>query len=122
MNPTPRAATRRSSISTFPSSASATACSSALKYLAGRSNPPPRGEQLFPNFLYDICHCSGTWTMGNFVDNATAQIRRQVENAKVICGLSGGVDSSVTAALLNKAISKQLTCIFVDNGLLRKNE
>src|SRR5947209_7145524 len=82
----------------------------------------PRGETLFQNFLYDICHCSGTWTMGNFVDNATAQIRRQVENAKVICGLSGGVDSSVTAALLNKAIGKQLTCILVDNGLLRKNE
>ncbi|HEX8523999.1 MAG TPA: glutamine-hydrolyzing GMP synthase [Tepidisphaeraceae bacterium] len=82
----------------------------------------PRGDQLFQNFLYDICRCSGTWTMGNFVEDAIASIRKQVGSAKVICGLSGGVDSSVTAALLNKAIGKQLTCIFVDNGLLRKNE
>jgi GMP synthase (glutamine-hydrolysing) len=82
----------------------------------------PRGEQLFQNFLYDICHCSGTWTMGNFVENSIARIRQQVGGARVICGLSGGVDSSVTAALLNKAIGKQLTCIFVDNGLLRKHE
>jgi GMP synthase (glutamine-hydrolysing) len=82
----------------------------------------PRGDQLFQNFLYDICHCAGTWTMGNFVEDAIARIRKQVGTAKVICGLSGGVDSSVTAALLHKAIGKQLACIFVDNGLLRKNE
>src|SRR5947208_13463179 len=60
--------------------------------------------------------------MGNFVEDAVAQIRKQVGSAKVICGLSGGVDSSVTAALLHKAIGEQLVCIFVDNGLLRKNE
>jgi GMP synthase (glutamine-hydrolysing) len=82
----------------------------------------PRGEQLFQNFIYEICHCSGKWTMGNFVEQTVSSVRKQVGNAKVICGLSGGVDSSVTAALLHKALGDQLTCIFVDNGLLRKNE
>ncbi|MDP9172464.1 MAG: glutamine-hydrolyzing GMP synthase [Planctomycetota bacterium] len=82
----------------------------------------PRGEQIFQNFLYDICKCAGNWTMGNFVEQAVATIRKQVGDKKVICGLSGGVDSSVVAALLHKAIGEQLVCIFVDNGLLRKNE
>ncbi|HYO08133.1 MAG TPA: glutamine-hydrolyzing GMP synthase [Tepidisphaeraceae bacterium] len=82
----------------------------------------PRGEQLFQNFLYEICRASGSWTMGNFVEQTVATIRRQVGGGKVICGLSGGVDSSVTAALLHKAIGEQLACIFVDNGLLRKGE
>jgi GMP synthase (glutamine-hydrolysing) len=82
----------------------------------------PRGEQLFQNFLYEICKCSGAWTMGNFVEQTVAAVRKQVGDGKVICGLSGGVDSSVTAALLHKAIGDQLVCIFVDNGLLRKNE
>ena len=82
----------------------------------------PRGEQLFQNFLYEICHCSGSWTMGNFVEQTIATVRKQVGGVKVICGLSGGVDSSVVAALLHKALGDQLTCIFVDNGLLRKNE
>jgi len=82
----------------------------------------PRGEQLFHNFLYDICHCTGQWTMGSFVEQTVEKIRKQVGSAKVICGLSGGVDSSVTAAMLHKAIGDQLVCIFVDNGLLRKNE
>ncbi len=82
----------------------------------------PRGEQIFHNFLYEICKCSGTWTMGNFAEQAVADIRKQVGDSRVICGLSGGVDSSVVAALLHKAIGKQLICIFVDNGLLRKNE
>src|SRR3989441_11727337 len=59
----------------------------------------PRGEQLFQNFLYEICRCSGSWTMGNFVEQTVASIRRQVGDARVICGLSGGVDSSVTASL-----------------------
>jgi GMP synthase (glutamine-hydrolysing) len=82
----------------------------------------PRGEQIFHNFLYEICGCDGSWTMGNFVEQAVMRIRGQVKDAKVICGLSGGVDSSVVAALLHKAIGDQLVCIFVDNGLLRKGE
>ncbi|HEY8751042.1 MAG TPA: glutamine-hydrolyzing GMP synthase [Tepidisphaeraceae bacterium] len=82
----------------------------------------PRGEQIFHNFVYDICHCNGNWTMGNFVEISTSLVRQQVGKGKVICGLSGGVDSSVVAALLHKAIGDQLVCIFVDNGLLRKNE
>ena len=82
----------------------------------------PRGEQLFQNFLYDICKCSGLWTMGGFIEESTRRIRERVGPAKVICGLSGGVDSSVVAALLHKAIGDQLVCIFVDNGLLRKKE
>src|SRR5437764_414191 len=82
----------------------------------------PRGEQIFENFLYEICHCAGTWTMGNFIEQTVRRVREQVQAGKVICGLSGGVDSSVVAAMLHKAIGEQLVCIFVDNGLLRKNE
>ncbi len=82
----------------------------------------PRGETIFSNFLYGICGCEGKWSMGDFVEQTVARIRAQVTDGRVICGLSGGVDSSVTAALLNKAIGDRLTCIFVDNGLLRKNE
>jgi GMP synthase (glutamine-hydrolysing) len=82
----------------------------------------PRGEQIFQNFLYEICRCKGDWTMGNFVEHSIRAVREQVGAGKVICGLSGGVDSSVVAALLHKAIGDQLVCIFVDNGLLRKNE
>ena len=82
----------------------------------------PRGEQIFQNFLYEVCKCSGDWTMGNFVEQTVRRVREQVGSGKVICGLSGGVDSSVVAALLHKAIGDQLVCIFVDNGLLRKNE
>ncbi|HEX8325391.1 MAG TPA: glutamine-hydrolyzing GMP synthase [Tepidisphaeraceae bacterium] len=82
----------------------------------------PRGDVLFQNFLYDICQCSGQWTMGQFIEESVERIRTQVGDKRVICGLSGGVDSSVAAALIHKAIGDQLTCIFVDNGLLRKKE
>jgi len=82
----------------------------------------PRGQMVFRNFLYEICRCAGRWTMENFVEQTVDRIRKQVGPDRVICGLSGGVDSSVTAALLHRAIGDQLVCIFVDNGLLRKNE
>jgi GMP synthase (glutamine-hydrolysing) len=80
------------------------------------------GTQMIRNFLFSVCHCTGDWSMGSFVEEQVAAIRAQVGTDKVICGLSGGVDSSVVAALLHEAIGDQLHCIFVDNGLLRKNE
>ncbi|MHC4725969.1 MAG: glutamine-hydrolyzing GMP synthase, partial [Planctomycetota bacterium] len=82
----------------------------------------PKGSQLLKNFLYDICGCSGDWKMSDFVGETLEAVRSEVGDAKVICGLSGGVDSSVVASLVHKAIGDQLVCIFVDNGLLRKNE
>ncbi len=80
------------------------------------------GVQIIRNFLYNVCGCKGDWSMANFVDRAVAEIREKVGTGRVILGLSGGVDSSVAAALIHKAVGKQLTCVFVDNGLLRKNE
>jgi GMP synthase (glutamine-hydrolysing) len=80
------------------------------------------GEKLLSNFARGICGCSGSWTMKAFADEAIARIREQVGSARVICGLSGGVDSSVAALLVHRAIGDQLTCIFVDNGLLRQAE
>jgi GMP synthase (glutamine-hydrolysing) len=82
----------------------------------------PRGKEILQNFVYYICHCAMDWTMGSFIEEACNRVRRQVGEAKVVLGLSGGVDSSVTAALLHKAIGDQLTCIFVNNGLLRARE
>ncbi len=83
----------------------------------------PHGGEIFANFLYDICKCQGLWKMGSFIESVIEQVRGQVgDDEKVICGLSGGVDSSVVAALLHKAIGDRLACIFVDNGLLRMNE
>jgi len=82
----------------------------------------PKGSQILKNFLYDICDCTGNWKMGDFVGETVESIRSRVGDSMVICGLSGGVDSSVVASLVHKAIGDQLVCIFVDNGLLRKNE
>ena len=82
----------------------------------------PWGKDLFHNWLFHVCGLRGNWTMGNFVKTTVSEIKKQVGRKKVICGLSGGVDSSATAALVHKAIGKNLTCIFVDHGFLRKNE
>lgn len=80
------------------------------------------GHEILHHFAFDICHAEANWNMGDFIDGQIAEIRAEVGNQQVLLGLSGGVDSSVVAALLNKAIGDQLTCIFVDHGLLRKNE
>jgi len=82
----------------------------------------PMGSRILANFLHGVCGCSGTWKLGDFAGETIARIRTQVGHARVICGLSGGVDSSVVAALLSRAIGTQLSCILVDNGLLRKGE
>ena len=82
----------------------------------------PHGAQLLRNFTHDVAGCTGTWTMGNFRDVEKARIREQVGAGRVICGLSGGVDSSVAAVLIHEAIGDQLTCIFVDHGMLRAGE
>ncbi|PKU22661.1 glutamine-hydrolyzing GMP synthase [Telmatospirillum siberiense] len=82
----------------------------------------PHGAQLLHNFTHRVAGCSGDWTMRAFKDHAIETVRRQVGSGRVICGLSGGVDSSVVAALLHEAIGSQLTCVFVDHGLMRANE
>jgi len=82
----------------------------------------PLGNKIISNFLYNICHCKGNWTPENFVLNSVDLIKKQIGNGNVICALSGGVDSLVTASLIHKAIGDQLTCIFVNNGLMRKEE
>lgn len=80
------------------------------------------GTDMLRNFLYEVCKCSGDWSMSNYAQTAIQQVREKVGNGKVLLALSGGVDSSVLAALLSKAVGNQLTCIFVDHGLMRKNE
>jgi GMP synthase (glutamine-hydrolysing) len=80
------------------------------------------GLEILRNFAYGVCGCTGDWTMASFVEEATAKIRAQVGDGKVVCGLSGGVDSTVAALILHRAVGNQLTCIFVDNGVLRLNE
>jgi len=81
-----------------------------------------KGNEFIRNFLFNICRCKGEWSMTSFIEDEIARIRETVGNKKVLCALSGGVDSSVVAALVHKAIGDQLTCMFVDHGLLRKGE
>ena len=80
------------------------------------------GTKMLSNFVYNVCGCAGDWKMDAFVENTIKAIRAKVGNGKVLCALSGGVDSSVAAVMLAKAVGDQLTCVFVDHGLLRKNE
>jgi GMP synthase (glutamine-hydrolysing) len=82
----------------------------------------PRGTDLLKNFLYEICDLLPTWTMTSIIDSAIEDIRRVVGRERIVCGLSGGVDSSVAAALVHRAVGDQLTCVFVDHGLLRSGE
>ena len=82
----------------------------------------PRGIDILHRFLFSVCHCTPDWEMGRFIEESVARIRAQVGDGQVICGLSGGVDSSIVAALIHRAIGRQLHCIFVDNGLLRTGE
>jgi GMP synthase (glutamine-hydrolysing) len=80
------------------------------------------GREIMHNFLYNVCGCKGDWVMDNFVENTVQSLKEQIGDKNVILGLSGGVDSSVAAALLSRAVGKQLTCVFVDQGLMRKDE
>lgn len=80
------------------------------------------GSKMLYNFLYEVCGCKGDWVMDDFIDNTVAKLREQIGDKNVILGLSGGVDSSVAAGLLSRAVGKQLTCVFVDQGLMRKDE
>ena len=80
------------------------------------------GNQLLANFLFEVCGCAGDWIMDNFIEETVARLREQIGTKRVVLGLSGGVDSSVAAALLSRAVGKQLTCVFVDQGLMRKDE
>ena len=80
------------------------------------------GKQMLANFVFNVCGCAGSWKMDSFVEESIKAIREKVSDGKVLCALSGGVDSSVAAVLLSKAVGDQLTCVFVDHGLLRKNE
>lgn len=82
----------------------------------------PKGNKIIANFLFRICKCKGTWSTKSFIDEAVTKIKETVGKGKVVCGLSGGVDSSVAAVLIHKAIGRQLNCIFINNGLLRKGE
>ncbi len=82
----------------------------------------PNGQEVFRHFLFDVCGCRPTWTMTSIIDDAVASVQAQVGSERAICGLSGGVDSAVAAALVHRAIGGQLTCVYVDTGLMRKGE
>jgi GMP synthase (glutamine-hydrolysing) len=103
------------------------ACADAQRRLLGVQFHPevahtPRGREVLANFLFRVCEAKADWTMENFVERETRRIRERVGTAGVVCALSGGVDSTVTAALVHRAVGDQLTCIFVDNGVLRRDE
>lgn len=85
-------------------------------------NHTQHGADMIRNFLYEVCGCTGDWSMGRYIENQIKEIRQKVGDGKVLCALSGGVDSSVVAALMSRAVGRQLTCVFVDNGLMRKKE
>ena len=85
-------------------------------------NHSVQGQQMLKNFLFNVCGCKGDWLMSDFAQKSIQALREKIGDGKVLCALSGGVDSSVAAVMLHKAVGKQLTCVFVDNGLLRKNE
>ncbi len=85
-------------------------------------NHTPQGKKMLRNFLYNVCQCKGDWLMSDFAKRSIEALREKIGDKKVLCALSGGVDSSVAAVMIHKAVGKQLTCVFVDNGLLRKNE
>ncbi|GAW30316.1 glutamine-hydrolyzing GMP synthase [Carboxydocella sp. JDF658] len=82
----------------------------------------PKGQEMLRNFLFNVCGCHGTWNMGSFIEQTVKEIRERVGDRKVLCALSGGVDSSVAAVLVHKAVGDHLTCVFVNHGLLRKGE
>ena len=96
------------------------------KFYAVQFHPEVRhseyGNDILKNFVFDVCGCKGDWSMENFIEIEMEKIRQTVGDKKVLCAFSGGVDSSVVAVLIHKAIGDQLTCIFVDHGLLRKGE
>ena len=112
--------------SSTPSCPFASASDEARKFYGVQFHPEvthtAKGEQLISNFVHIICGCANLWNAENIIELRIEQLRQQIGNEKVLLGLSGGVDSSVVAALLHKAIGDQLTCVFVDNGLLRLNE
>lgn len=111
---------------TSPSCPIAAMSDETRKFYAVQFHPEVRhsvyGNDLLKQFVFDVCQCKGDWTMGSFIDNEIRKIRDLVGDKKVLCALSGGVDSSVAAVLVHRAIGDQLTCIFVDHGLLRKGE
>ncbi len=82
----------------------------------------PQGDEMIRGFLYDVCGCEGNWSMETFIEDTVRELQEKIGEKRVLCALSGGVDSSVVAALIHRAIGDQLTCVFVDHGLLRKGE